>query len=105
MWLVLNMKIINKTESKERCVEAGWFAFQYYLEKNISREDILSLRPLGSFLFMDKLAQPFFKIESDHYMIKGLLNDISIRIALHKDYFDELERIETFIMKGEEMNV
>ena len=77
------------SRSPEPCTEAGWLAFQYHLERPVSREFILSLRPLGSFVFLDMLAQPFFKIESEHYMIKGLLGDDSIRVAVHGDHLDE----------------
>ena len=75
--------------SPEPCTEAGWLAFQYYLERPVSREFIEALRPLGSLVFLDMLAQPFFKIENEHYMIKGLLNDGSIRVAVHGDHLDE----------------
>ncbi len=88
------MKIIERTESKERCAEAGWFAFHYQLDEKITEPFILSLRPLGSFLYMRKLARPFFKIESDYYMIKGLLNDDFFRVAVHTQHYDELEKIE-----------
>ena len=43
------------------------------------------------------LAQPFFKIENEHYMIKGLLNDVSIRVAVHSDHLDEQVPIKQLI--------
>lgn len=88
------MKIIKRIESRERCAEAGWFAFDYLLDGEIDKEFVLSLRKLGSFLFLDKLSKPFFKVESDHYIIKGFLNDDFFRIAVHKDHHDEIEKIE-----------
>ena len=93
------MNIVQITRSPEPCTEAGWMAFQYYLEQPVSREFILGLRPLGSFVFLEGLAQPFFKIENEHYMIKGLLGDGSIRVAVHGAHLDEQdpikERIQT----------
>ena len=91
------MKITDITRSPEPCTEAGWQAFQYYLEKPVSREFIIALRPLGSLVFLDMLAQPFFKIENEHYMIKGLLNDVSIRVAVHSDHLDEQVHIKQLI--------
>ena len=91
------MKITHITRSPEPCTEAGWQAFQYYLEQPVSRAFIMSLRPLGSLVFLEMLTQPFFKIENEHYMIKGLLHDGSIRVAIHSDHFDEQEPIKQLI--------
>ena len=90
------MTIIAITQSPEPCVEAGWHASQYYLEKPLTRDFVLSLRSLGSLLLMDKLQQPFFKIENHHYMIKGILGLDSLRVAVHRDYPEE----ETMIRKA-----
>lgn len=93
------MTIVQVTRSPEPCAEAGWMAFQYYLERPVSRDFILGLRPLGSFVFLEGLSRPFFKIESEHYMIKGLLGDDSVRVAVHGQHLDEQaaiqERIQT----------
>lgn len=91
------MKITNIFRSPEPCTEAGWLAFQYELEHPINRDLILALRPLGSFIFLESLTQPFFKIQNHHYMIKGLLNDISIRVAVHRDHLNEQEPIKQII--------
>ena len=91
------MKITDITRSPEPCTEAGWMAFQYYLEHPVSREFIIALRPLGSLVFLDMLAQPFFKVENEHYMIKGLLHDDSIRVAVHGDHLDEQVPIKRLI--------
>ncbi len=77
------MKIIKKIPSQEICVEAGWSALDFYLDEKITKEFVLSLRPLGSVLLMDKLKKPFFKIESDNYIIKGILGEDFFRIASH----------------------
>ncbi len=91
------MKIVGRTESREQCVEAGWFAFDYHLDEGIDIAFIKALRPLGSFLFMDKLAKPFFKIENDNFMIKGILGDDFFRVAVHGESLDELNKVESFV--------
>lgn len=91
------MKITNIFRSPEPCTEAGWLAFQYELEHPINRDFILALRPLGSFIFLESLTQPFFKIQNHHYMIKGLLNDTSIRVAVHREHLNEQEPIKQII--------
>lgn len=91
------MKLIERIESRERCAEAGWFAYDFLMDENVDKEFILKLKPLGSFLFMEKLAKPFFKIENDHIMIKGIMGDDFFRMAVHKDYVEELEKMEEFI--------
>lgn len=64
------MKILGKQPSREKCAESGWFATDYLLDAPIDRAFILSLRPLGSFVYLDMLKEPFFKIENDYYMIR-----------------------------------
>lgn len=91
------MKITSITRSPEPCVEAGWQAEQYYLERPVSVDFIRGLRPLGSLVFLSALSQPFFKVENQHYMIKGLLGDTSIRVACHRDYLDETKPIQELI--------
>lgn len=92
------MKLTERTKSPEPCTEAGWTAWQYHLDGPLDEPFILGLRPLGgSYLFLRKLSRPFFKIESDYYLIKGLLGDTSFRVAVHRDHEDELRRIEAFV--------
>ncbi len=92
------MRIIERTQSSEQCAEAGWTAYDYHTDSPITRNFILSLRPLGSFLFMERLAKPFFKIEADLYVIKGVLGDSFFRIAFHRDAHHELQRLEGVIL-------
>ena len=93
----LEMKIVEKTESREKCAEAGWFAWDCLLDHKINREFILSLKPLGGFVYLDMLRQPFFKIENDYYMIKGIEGNNYFRIAVHGKHQEYLEKIEEFV--------
>lgn len=95
------MRIISITPSPEPCAEAGWHASQYQLDGMVTRELVMSLRPLGSLLLMDSLRQPFFKIESHHYMLKGLLGDHSIRVAVHQDHEEETNLIKQLLYNYE----
>ena len=62
-----------------------------------NRHFILSLKPLGSFVYLDMLKEPFFKIESDYYMIKGVQGKDYFRIAVHGKHEEELEKLERFL--------
>ncbi|MBP5508925.1 MAG: hypothetical protein J6Y23_13975 [Prevotella sp.] len=95
------MRIISITPSPEPCAEAGWHASQYLLDGTVTRELVMALRPLGSMLLMDTLRQPFFKIESHHYMLKGLLGDHSIRVAVHRDHEEETNLIKQLLYNYE----
>jgi hypothetical protein len=95
------MRIISITPSPEPCAEAGWHASQYLLDGTLTRELVMALRPLGSLLLMDNLRQPFFKIESHHYMLKGLLGDHSIRVAVHQDHEEETNLIKQLLYNYE----
>ena len=91
------MKIIGKQPSREKCAESGWFAWDYLLDEPIEREFILKLRPLGGFTYLDMLKQPFFKIDSDYYMITGIQGNDYFRIAVHGKHEDQLEELEKTI--------
>ena len=80
------MKILGKQPSREKCAESGWFATDYLLDAPIDRAFILSLRPLGSFVYLDMLKEPFFKIENDYYMIKKMPEE-NIRFLIKQALF------------------
>ena len=60
----------------------------------MEREDILRLRPLGAFSYLPQLRQPFFKVESDHFLVKGLQGQASVRVGVHREHTEELARVE-----------
>ncbi len=94
------MKIINRCESREACEEAGWIAFDYTLDTPMLREDVFRLRTLGAFVFLDKLRQPFFKVENAHYLIKGFEGKTSVRVGIHRDHQNELAAIEQILVNN-----
>lgn len=96
------MKIIGKQPSREKCAESGWFAVDYLLDEAIDRTFILKLRPLGSFVYLDMLKQPFFKIENDYYVIKGVQGKDYFRMAVHGKHEEELQRLEKYLDETEE---
>ena len=98
------MKITDRVESREPCEEAGWIAYDYALSFPMRRDDILRLRPLGAFAYLEKLRQPFFKVEHDHYLVKGLEGKQSLRVGIHRDHLDELAAIEA-VIEGREPQV
>ena len=59
--------------SHEPCVEAGWKAWDIYFDAPTDEEFILSLRQYGSLTFLPQLRKPFFKVESHHTIIKGIM--------------------------------
>ena len=92
------MKITGKRPSREKCSESGWFATDYLMDAPIDREFILKLKSLGGFVYLDMLKQPFFKIENNYYMIKGIEGNDYFRIAVHGKHEDELAKLEAFIL-------
>lgn len=91
------MHIIEKMESKERCAESGWYAYDYILDAPMTPKFILSLKPLGSFVYLSMLAKPFFKIESDYFFIKGIEGNDFFRVAVHDEHHEKLAEVEKFI--------
>lgn len=95
------MKILKRVESRERCAEAGWYAYDFLLAAPLREEDILALKPLGSFVYLSMLKKPFFKVENHHYLLKGILGDDFFRVAVHGDALYLLDDIQSFAEKQE----
>lgn len=95
------MKIMEKIESREQCTEAGWYAYDYNLERALLRKDIEQFRELeADFIYLTGLKQPFFKIENTYYMLKGVEGKPTIRLSVYKEYEEELcKEIEAFFEK------
>ena len=93
------MKVLQIIESRERCAEAGWFAYDFLLDAPLDKEFIRNLRGIGgSFVFLEVLKNPFFKLEADHYILKGVVGNDFFRMAVHGDYAEEeLERVKRYI--------
>lgn len=91
------MKIIEKKYSAEKCTEAGWLAYDYFFEEDLDDASILALKPLGNFVYLSQLKAPFFKIENQHYMIKGIKGKNYFRVAVHSEYVSELAFVEEYI--------
>ncbi len=91
------MKVLETIPSRERCAEAGWHAYDFMLSRPMDDEFIESLRPLGGFLYMRMLRKPFFKVESEHFLLKGIRGDEFFRMAVHGDYQDEVKRVEKYV--------
>ena len=93
------MKITKITESRERCAEAGWFAYDFLLNAPMDKEFIRGLRGIGgSFVFLEMLKSPFFKLEADHYILKGVIGNDFFRMPVHGDHEkEEMERIKQYI--------
>lgn len=96
------MKIIETRKSLETCTEAGWDAIDCLLDQEIDDAFVESLRAIeGSFLYMKMLRKPFFKVESHNYILKGVKGNTFFRLACHRDFFSETEKIIA-ILNGEQ---
>ena len=88
------MKIIDKRKSLETCTESGWDAFDLMLDEPLTDEFIRKIGTIGgSFVYMSMLKKPFFKVESHNYVAKGIKGDEHFRLAVHRDYLTEVDRI------------
>ncbi len=75
--------------SRETCTEAGWDAYDCMLSGPLEEETILSLRPLGGFLYLKALKVPFFKVEDGSSVIRGVLGGDCVRVAAHRGRIEE----------------
>lgn len=79
------MKIDKIQESIELCTEAGWYAYDFHMERPVDRDVILALGSLGEMTYLSMLKQPFFRIERRYMMIKGLQGQSRFRVAMYKE--------------------
>ena len=91
------MRIIDKIPSREPCAEAGWYAWDYLLDRPADDDFILSLRPLGAFTYLRALKKPFYKIESEYLHIRGMKGDDYVRVAANDGHREALAAIETLV--------
>ncbi len=91
------MRIVERIPSRERCAEAGWYAWDLVLERPMDDAFIRALRPLGGFTYLRMLKKPFFKIESEYCLVKGLLGDDFLRVAVHDGHRELLGEAEALI--------
>ena len=92
------MRITGERESIEACTEAGWEAYDLITEVPLTDDDIEGLKELGgSFMYLKSLRSPFFKLEGQHFLIRGVRGNDFLRVAVHRDYPEELERIKSFL--------
>lgn len=94
-WEFENMKIVEIRDSMEQCNEAGWQAFDFFVENPLTDEDILKLKPMGNFLYLSMLKAPFFKVDGNYVHIKGVKGNAHFRVAVHGEYIRYIDEIKT----------
>jgi hypothetical protein len=76
------MKVLAIKKSFEKCAEAGWFGYDFILDTVIEPDFVHYLSKLGSMIFLRSLKEPFFKIENDGLIVKGICNQKNISVAV-----------------------
>lgn len=76
------MRITGERESLELCTEAGWSAYDIFLDTPMDRKAIQRLKELGTMTYLGMLKHPFYRIEKEHYLIKGLEGSCMLRVSM-----------------------
>ena len=76
------MKIINVEKSFELCAEAGWYGYEAYCDVEITPDFIYKIGRLGQLTFLNTLKNPFFRVETHEYSIKGVQGNKQFRIGI-----------------------
>lgn len=95
------MKVTDRRESIELCTESGWQAYDLILDGQMDRDTIFRLGKLGDLTYLEMLKQPFYRIELNYYMIKGLEGADRLRVAMLTGHEEILERVEAAICSHE----
>lgn len=93
------MKVVEVRESMEQCNEAGWCAYDFFLEKRLTEDDIFKFEPIGKLLYLPMMRAPFFKIDGDYFHIKGIRGNNQFRVAVHRDSISFLEKVKAISEK------
>ncbi len=67
------------------------------MEEPVTEEDILKLKPMGSFLYLSMLRAPFFKIDGDYFHIKEIKGNGHFWVAVHKEHTCYVEKIKILV--------
>lgn len=79
------------------CTESGWSAYDMFLDEEMDRETILRLGKLGDLTYLEMLKQPFYRIEREFYLIKGLQGADRLRVSMLDGHEEILERVKNVI--------
>lgn len=79
------MNIIKYNKSSEVCNEINWHAYDVFFDDIIDESFILNLKFFGKLIYLKNLNNPFFKINTNEYIIKGTQNDTKLRIAIYNN--------------------
>ena len=91
------MKITAERESIELCTEAGWSAYDLLTDEPVGRDLIRRLGTLGNLTYLGMLRQPFFRVESRYYLIKGLEGEKQFRVSMLNGEEGILERVRALV--------
>lgn len=91
------MKVLQKRESMELCTEAGWYAYDLTTDEPISKPDIEALGSLGIMTYLGMLSKPFYRIEAQYHMIKGLEGENTLRVAMLAGREEIVSRVEAVL--------
>lgn len=91
------MKVTETTESVELCTESGWSAYDVTVDEPIDAHTILELGSLGTLTYLSALKQPFYRIEEQYYMIKGLEGKSQLRVAMLIGEEQILDRVKDIL--------
>lgn len=90
------MKVLEKRESRELCTESGWYAYDLVTDLPVGRPEIEALGSLGALTYLGMLSKPFYRIENEYHMIKGLEGEKLLRVAMlggREEILEEARRV------------
>ncbi len=76
------MKILRIARSGEECQQAGWIGLDIFFDQTVTEEQVLLWESLGDLVYLPQLRQPFYRIASQNFLIKGLVGMEYLRIGL-----------------------
>lgn len=93
------MQVTGKKESIELCTESGWYAYDLTTDLPVDKDTIERLGRLGTMTYLGMLKQPFYRIEQEYFMIKGLEGEKQLRVAMLSGKEEVIDKVYEVIEK------
>lgn len=91
------MKITAVERSFEQCTESGWTGWHLRLDGKCDDDLVQALAPLGALTYMKHMARPFFLVQNEHFLVRGLVGDTFIKAGLKNNDQSWIEHIRAAV--------
>jgi hypothetical protein len=87
------VEIIKVEKSNEICAEINWHSYDIFFDEQMDKKFIFSLKKFGTLMYLSLLKKPFFKVNTNEYLIKGTQYNTKLRVGIFNNNIEYLSFI------------